>query len=101
MRLIALFLLVCWLTSPANAQTRNGEVRYGVSDFACRPEVRQALKVCEQNYRTGGDWLNPTYNDLRCRRYGKNGLRTWFVLQLTKMNGIGIRNESMDAHEVS
>jgi hypothetical protein len=68
MRLIALFLLVCWLTSPANAQTRNGEVRCGVSDFACRPEVRQALKVCEQNYRTGGDWLNPTYNDLRCRR---------------------------------
>jgi hypothetical protein len=29
--------------------------------------------------------------------YGKNGLRTWFVLQLTKLNGIGIGNGTMDA----
>jgi hypothetical protein len=68
MRMIALIVLVGWLTSQANAQTRHGEVRCGASDFACKPEVLQALKMCEQKYRTGGDWLNPTYNDPRCRR---------------------------------
>jgi hypothetical protein len=61
MRLIA-FILIGWLTLPANAQT------CGESGFACKPEVLQALKVCEQYYRMGGDWLNPTYNDPRCRR---------------------------------
>jgi hypothetical protein len=51
MRMIALIVLVGWLTSPASAQTRHGEVRCGASDFACRPEVLQALKMCERNYR--------------------------------------------------
>jgi hypothetical protein len=37
----------------------------GASSFACKPEVLQALKVCEQNHRIGGDWLNFTP---RCRR---------------------------------
>jgi hypothetical protein len=74
MRMIALIVLVGWLTSPANAQSRHGEVRCGASDFACRPEVLQALKVCEQKYRIGGDWLNPAYNYPRCRRLWE----TWF-----------------------
>jgi hypothetical protein len=68
MRLIALFILIGWLTLSANAQTRHGEVPCGASGLACKPEVLQALKVCEKNYRIGGDWLNPTYNDPRCRR---------------------------------
>ena len=67
MRLIALCVLVGWLTLSANAQTRDGEDRCDAYNFACRAEVLQALKSCEQNYRIGGDWLNPTYNDLRCR----------------------------------
>jgi hypothetical protein len=58
---IALFVLICCLTLGANAQPRDGEVPCGESNFACKPEVLQALKVCEQNYRIGGDWLNPTY----------------------------------------
>ena len=67
MRLIALCVLVGWLTLSANAQIRDGEDRCDASNFACRAEVLQALKSCEQNYQIGGDWLNPTYNDLRCR----------------------------------
>ena len=68
MRLIALCVLVSWLTLSANAQTRVGEDSCDASNFACRPEVLHALKACEQNYRIGGDWLNPLYNDPRCRR---------------------------------
>jgi hypothetical protein len=68
MRMIGLFILIGWLTLPAHAQTRDAEVPCGASGFACKPEVLQAIKMCEQNYRIGGDWLNPTYDDPRCRR---------------------------------
>ena len=68
MRLIAVCVLVGWLTLSANAQTPDGEDRGDASNFACRAEVLQALKLCEQNSRIGGNWLNPTYNDPRCRR---------------------------------
>ena len=97
MRMVALIVLVGWLTSPPNAQTRNGEVRCGASDFACRPEVLQALKTCERNYRIGGDWLNPTYDDPRCRRLWEK----WFedlVRFAAHQNERGIGNERTDAH---
>jgi hypothetical protein len=56
MRMIGLFILIGWLTLPAHAQTRDAEVPCGASGFACKPEVLQAIKMCEQNYRIGGDW---------------------------------------------
>jgi len=75
MRLIALCVLVGWLTLSANAQTRDGEDRCDASNFACRADVLQALKSCEQNYRIGGDWLNPTYNETANRNGLPNSTR--------------------------
>jgi len=99
MRLIGFCVLAGWLTVSANAQTRHGEDRCGASNFACRPEVLKGLKACEQNYRIGGDWLNPTYNDPRYRSLWEK----WFddLVRLAAHQTIGIGNVARPPGESS